>query len=133
MSSSKAVGTRWETAIVNYLRPWWPLVGRRPLAGRYDKGDVGHGPQGWTIECKNQAKMNLPLWLRQAKVEARNNGDPWYVVIAKNRRGTVSTGATADAFAVMPLLLWAELVHEVERLRLAVSPTGGLPAGSDTA
>jgi len=116
-NSSKQAGTRWETEVVNYLRQWWPMVDRRPLAGRYDKGDIKYAASGWTIECKNHAKLNFPMFLRQARTEAANNGDPWYVAVVKNRKAKFSSGATADAFAVMPLRVWAELAHELEDLR----------------
>lgn len=114
-NNNKAAGTRWETAVVNYLRSWWETIDRRPLAGRYDRGDIKGGPRWWTIECKNEATIRLPFYLRQAKVEATNNGDPWYVAIVRNRRGRLSSGSVEDAFAVMPLRLWAQLVYEHEQ------------------
>lgn len=115
-NNSKATGTRWETAVVGFLRFWWAEIDRRPLAGRYDRGDVKYGPKGWTIECKNEERIRLPFYMRQARVEAANNGDRWFVAVVRNRRGKLSTGAVEDAFAVMPLRLWAELVAEHERL-----------------
>ena len=117
MNASKAAGTRWETAVVGYLRAWWPTIDRRPLSGRYDKGDIKYGPKNWTVECKNEERIRLPHYLRQARVEAANNGDSWFVAVVRNRRGKMSTGAVEDAFAVMPLRLWAELVAEHERLK----------------
>lgn len=115
-SASKATGTRWETEVVRYLREWWPTIDRRPLAGRFDKGDIKYGPQRWTIECKNHNRINLPFFLRQTRTEARNNADPYYVCVIKSRRGKYSSGATGEAFAVMPLELWAELAADHERL-----------------
>jgi hypothetical protein len=114
-NNSKAAGTRWETAVVGYLRSWWPTIDRRPLSGRYDRGDIKYGPRAWTIECKNEAKIRLPFYMRQAAVEATNNGDPWYVAVVRNRRGRLSSGTVADAFAVLPLRLWAQLTYEHER------------------
>lgn len=127
-SPAKAAGTRWETEVVRYLRAWWAEVDRRPLSGRYDKGDIKYGPAGWTVECKNQQRLNLPLFLRQAKTEAANNGTGRYVVIVRNRRSKFSSGATADAFAVMPLHAWADTVKELELLRVAVEDEPGLVA-----
>ena len=115
-SASKAAGTRWETQVCDFLRSWWPEIDRRPLAGRYDKGDIKYGPQGWTLECKNEQRITLPLYLRQARNEASNNGDRWYVAVVRNRRGKFSTGAVEDAFAVLPLGKWASLVSEYENL-----------------
>jgi hypothetical protein len=88
---------------------------RRPLAGRYDKGDIMWGPARWTLECKNEQRIDLPRYLRQARVSAGNNDDPWFVAIVRNRRGRMSSGSTADAFAVMPLALWAQLTWEWEQ------------------
>ena len=122
MSASKACGTRWETEVVRYLRKWWPLMERRPLAGRYDKGDIMWGPKGWTLECKNEQRITLPRYLRQAKVSAANNNDPWCVAIVRNRRGKLSSGATEDAFAVMPLAMWAQIAFEHEEKTAALVP-----------
>lgn len=117
MTKAKQAGTRFETEVVNFLRTWWEAIDRRPQAGRFDKGDLKYGPAGWTIECKNQAKILLPLFMRQARVEATNNGDERYVVIIKARRGKYSTGATRESYALMPLHMWADVAKEVETLR----------------
>jgi len=116
-SLSKQAGTRWETRVVTYLRRYWPKIERRQLTGRFDKGDILNGPDDWTLECKAEARINLPLYLRQAKAEAENAGTSRYVAIVKNRRGKLSSGSVEDAFAVMPLHLWASLVCELEALR----------------
>jgi hypothetical protein len=118
---SKAAGTRWETRVVSYLARWWSDICRRELTGRLDKGDIRNGPEGWTLECKAEARINLPRYLREAKVEAENAGNPLYAAIVKNRRGKLSTGSVEDAFVVMPLHLWADYVatHEGDVKELA--------------
>lgn len=113
---SKAAGTRWETRVVSYLTRYWPDICRRELTGRFDKGDIRNGPDGWTLECKAEARINLPQYMREAKVEAENAGNHWYAAIVKNRRGKLSTGAVEDAFVVMPLHLWADLLMDLEGL-----------------
>jgi hypothetical protein len=90
-------------------------MSRSPLTGRFDKGDFLNGPKGWTLEAKAEARINLPLYLRQAKAEAENNGHPWYAAVVKNRRGKFSSGSVEDAFVVMPLHLWAALAAEHEQ------------------
>lgn len=100
--------------MVSYLRKTWPKIERRQLAGRFDKGDILNGPPGWTIEAKTAARLDFPAFLREAKAEAANNGTAWYVAVVKNRRGKFSSGSVEDAFAVMPLHLWAALVREHE-------------------
>lgn len=114
-SKNKAAGTAWETAIVNFLVAWWERIERRALAGMFDKGDILNGPDNWTIEAKTAKTIDLPRFLREAKAEAENSGTRWYVAVVKNRRGKYSSGAVGDAFAVMPLRLWAELVREHEQ------------------
>lgn len=114
-SRSKASGTRWESAVVTYLRSWWREVDRTPLAGRFDKGDIKYGPPGWTIECKCQQRIDLPMFMRQSKKEAENNGHSRYVCIVKNRRSKWSSGNVAEAFAVMPLSVWADVARECEQ------------------
>ena len=100
--------------MVSYLRRWWPLIERRQLSGRLDRGDALNGPKGWTLECKAEKRVDLPRYLREAKAEAANNGDPWYAVIVKNRKGKFSSGTVGDAFVVMPLAQWAVYVDERE-------------------
>lgn len=51
---SKARGTAAETAVVRYLRRWWPNVERRALAGNADKGDLT-GIPGVTILVRSVA------------------------------------------------------------------------------
>lgn len=118
---NKAAGTRWETRVVTYLRKWWPNIERRQLSGRFDKGDILNGPAWWTLECKAEARINLPQYLREAKAEAENAGNYLYAAVVKNRRGKLSTGAVEDAFVVMPLSLWADYVatHEDDVRELA--------------
>jgi hypothetical protein len=113
-SPNKAAGTRWERDICAYLARWWPKIDRRILSGRFDKGDIINGPDGWTIEAKTAKRIDLPQFLREAEAEAKNAGNNWFVAVVKNRRGKLSSGATADAFAVMPLNKWAEFVAEYE-------------------
>ena len=118
-SKNKAAGTAWETAIVNFLVKWWAKIERRQLAGMFDKGDIINGPSDWTVEAKTAKTINLPRFLREAKAESINARTRWYVAVVKNRRGPLSSGSVDEAFAVMPLGLWAELVNEHEQLREA--------------
>lgn len=124
-SPSKAKGTRWESQVVSYLRKWWPDIDRRPLSGRYDRGDITYGPRGWTIEAKNEQRITLARYMWQGRFEADNNNHRYFVVIIKNRRGRNSTGAVQDAYALMPLGQWAELI---KRLEDAQSQVGQVPA-----
>lgn len=90
MNRSKAKGTAWTTAIVNYLKPWFPHAEARVQHGAKDMGDIINVP-GWVIEAKNCKTFNLAGWLGEAKQEAVNAGVGWYAVWFK-RRGTTDPG-----------------------------------------
>ena len=81
MSKSKAKGTRAEADSVKYLRPYWPLVERRALAGNKDKGDIAGIPR--TVgEVKAAVKVELTKWQRETLTEMQNAGaDNCFLVI----------------------------------------------------
>lgn len=109
MTRSKDIGTRWETAVVNYLNEQGFDVERRALAGVNDKGDIA-GLAGWTLECKAVKQFQPGEWMKEAEREALNAGTPYYAVVAKRRQKGV-----ADGYVLMPLkiftafLLWWSL------------------------
>jgi hypothetical protein len=74
MSKSRAKGTHWETAIVQYLRDrGWPNVERRALHGRQDRGDIA-GIIGVVIEAKNERQITLAQYANETAEEtARDN------------------------------------------------------------
>lgn len=112
MNRAKQRGTSWETACVDYLRAnGFPSVERRALAGALDKGDLA-GLPGFAVECKDVAALNLAGWCDEARAEAKNAGAPWWCVIAKRRRAKGSTGSAADAYVVMSLAVFADLLKE---------------------
>lgn len=91
MSTNKAKGTRWESAVVGYLRErGWVHAERRALAGTKDLGDVT-GIPGVVIECKNQNRRSLAEWLDEAADERANANADLGVVWFK-RIGYVSPG-----------------------------------------
>ena len=72
MNPSKQRGTAWESAIVNYLRNFWPHVERRALLGNQDRGDIA-GIPGVVIEAKSSARAwRLPEWWAETVAEVRN-------------------------------------------------------------
>lgn len=98
MSANKARGTRWESAIVEFLRAsGFPWADRVPLSGAKDRGDVTIGPGSPAIEAKSQARHSLAEWLTEAQAEAVNAGAPFGVAWIK-RRGKGSAG---DGYVVM--------------------------------
>ncbi len=104
MSRSRAKGTAWETAIVDYLRGTGaPHAERRAQAGTKDRGDIA-GLPGVVIEAKSAARLELGAWLAEAEAERANDGAALAVVWHK-RRGKASAG---DGYVTMN---GATLIH----------------------
>ncbi len=85
MSRQRAKGTRWETAIRDYLHAEGVEVHRQPAHGINDKGDLHIGTDV-VVEAKNQARHSLGEWLDEANAETvnacRDVGAVWF-----HRRG----------------------------------------------
>lgn len=97
MSASKQRGTRWETAIVEYLQSQgWPHAERRALNGSRDRGDIA-GLPGVVIEAKSASRIELAAWVKEAEAEAGNAGADVGAVWA-HRRGKSSPG---DGYVIM--------------------------------
>lgn len=92
MSKQRDKGTRWESAVVTYLRDnGFGQAERRALAGTEDLGDVT-GIPGLVIECKNQQRHSWAEWVDEATAEAGNAGADVGAVWA-HRRGHSSPAA----------------------------------------
>lgn len=97
MTASRAKGTRWETAIVDYLRTSGAThAERRALHGSDDRGDIT-GIPAVVIEAKSAARVELAAWLDEANAERDNDcadvGAVWF-----KRRGRASP---ANGFVVV--------------------------------
>lgn len=91
MSAAKAKGTRFESAIVDFLRGrGFPHAERRALNGTKDRGDIS-GIPGVVIEAKSQARHSLAEWLEEAEVE-RDNANARIGAVWFKRRGFTSPG-----------------------------------------
>lgn len=118
MSAGKQKGTRWESAVVAYLRSLsFPWADRVPLSGARDRGDVTVGPGSPAIECKDQNRLAWAEWLDEAEEEAVNARAPHGVVWAK-RRGKASP---ADGYVLMSGRTYAGILRQ---LGYGVSPDG---------
>ncbi len=102
MSASKAKGTTFERLMADFLA--WELgdddIDRRALNGGNDRGDISGvrvGPYRLTVECKNTKAMALGTWVREAEVEAINDGALAGVVIHKRSR----YGKAAEQYVTM--------------------------------
>lgn len=109
---SKRKGSRFETDICDYLRAQgFNQAARTPAGATDDRGDI-NGIPDWTIEAKNH--RNLADALRdgvdQATAARHVTGTRWAAAIVKRPRKP-----TGDAYAVMPLEQWTQLVKELNR------------------
>lgn len=109
MSAGKAKGTRWETAVVTFLRAnGFPWADRVPLSGARDRGDVVIGPSSPVMELKNQQRHSWAEWLDEAETEATNANAPFGVVWA-HRRGR---GSPSEGYVVMSGSTFVQLLRE---------------------
>ena len=96
--SAKAAGTRFETAIAQYLATELDddRIERRRLAGSKDRGDIAglrHHGQRLVIEVKDYGgQIKAAEWIEEAHVEAGNDSALCGLVVAK-RRGTTDPGS----------------------------------------
>lgn len=93
MSRQKDKGTKWETAVVNYLREelgfYAPDIAarilRQPLTGATDLGDIAGIPD-FTISCKNHKTTRLSEWIDEVTLQA-TNGRRTFPVVWHHRPG----------------------------------------------
>jgi Holliday junction resolvase len=88
-TKSKRRGTAAETAVVRYLRNWWPAAERRALSGALDRGDVA-GIPGVCIEVKAAQRLELAAWKRETLVEQENAGARFSMLVVKRFRKPVA-------------------------------------------
>lgn len=108
MSRSKQKGTRFESAIVDYLTEHgFPYAERRTLSGSQDRGDIA-GVPGWVLEAKNCSAASLGAWIDVATTEQANAGAA-YSAVWHHRRGKSSPG---DGFVTMTGAAFTRLLCE---------------------
>jgi hypothetical protein len=97
-NKNKALGTSWETEVVNYLRQS-SIPAKRTGSAEAEQGDIHAGD--WTVEAKHEKVIDLPGYLKQlaASVDRRPGGLGYMsAVFVKNRRHS-----TGDGYAVMSI------------------------------
>lgn len=104
---NKIKGSQYERDIVKALQEdGFASVERMYGAGRQDdKGDI-RGLDGWTIEAKNQAKIDLPTFLAELKNEMANAGNDLGAVLVKKRNANIR-----DSYVVMSWEILIELLR----------------------
>lgn len=121
MSRQKQKGTAFESAIVEYLQDKLcdETIERRALNGTCDRGDISGVKfcgQRMTLECKNEARMRLADYIREAETEARNDNASYYAVIHKKRGVSISTLHTiGQQYVTMPLYMLTNMIYDANR------------------
>ncbi len=107
LAAAKRKGSRWEQRLADFLATaGHPRAERRVSNGTKDRGDIS-GVDGWVIEAKNCARIELAAWLDEAEREAKAAGVARFAVTFPRRNRPAS-----EAFCVVPLWLLAELMRE---------------------
>ncbi|MCT8158196.1 putative PDDEXK endonuclease [Bifidobacterium polysaccharolyticum] len=114
MSRQKDKGTRYETAVLDYLRARIGdpegMIHREALHGNADEGDIKGlyiHTRSLILECKNKKRFALADWMDQARQEAANAGaDYGMVVFHRPGRGGKRMG---DQYVLMDLDTLARL------------------------
>ena len=108
MSRSRAKGTAWESAIVDFLQGHgWPHAERRALNGARDRGDIS-GLPGLVIEAKNATQYRLGEWVDEANLE-QGNANAAIGVVWAHRKGKAQA---ADGYVIMDGRSFARLLKE---------------------
>jgi hypothetical protein len=116
MTTAKAKGTAWETALVKGLSAFF--AGRYGLAPRRvaqegfnDSGDL-HGISPFVAQAKNYKSWEEAIRLGLDGVEKQkcHAREPYGVAFVKRARRSVG-----DAYAVMTVATWARLVLRLRR------------------
>ena len=88
MSRQKDKGTKFETAVLDYLRSRIGdpegMIHREALHGKADEGDLKGlyiHTKSLILECKDCKKFELSTWLGQAQDEAANAGADYGMVV----------------------------------------------------
>lgn len=112
VNKAKIKGTKFETAVLQYLRSLGHFAERLTQSGSKDQGDIVAIVAGTTyiLECKAHKSLDLPEFWRQACIEAENYAKargldytPPAYVIAKRRNASIE-----DAWVVTSLEKWIE-------------------------
>lgn len=105
----KAKGTRWETAVLRFLRDAGLYAVKPRQEGWKDVGDIQTPP--FTIQAKDYADLltGIRNGVEGAQVQKVNAGLPFGVAVVKRARKPVE-----DAYVVMRLGDFPELVKIVQ-------------------
>lgn len=130
MSASKDRGTKWETAVVRYLQEsiGTTAIERRALHGTEDKGDIAGIPD-WVLECKDEQRITLSEYLKEAEREAENAGVNFYAAVVKARRKSVANAYVVVPLHMLPALILATQNANKDEVKNAPGNLGGIGHG----
>ncbi len=106
MNSNKAKGTRWESAVRDYLNSTGQSAHRIAQAGD-DVGDI-HLNGTWSLQCKDVANQRYAEWVPEAERQADRAGLKYSAVVHKRRN--LSAG---EALVVMTLDQFTDLTNQL--------------------
>lgn len=114
-AANKAKGSLFERDLLAYLRNEGYDAERLRLAGKDDEGDLvlKIGGLAFVLEAKNEKKMNLAGYVREAEVEAKNYARsrklPWvnFAALVKKRNAGIG-----EAYVVVPLHEWLRHIDQ---------------------
>ena len=115
-NANKNKGTRWESAVRDYLNSSGQSAHRSAQAGA-DVGDV-HLNGVWALQCKEQAQQRYAEWVPAAERQAANAALSYSAVVHKKRNAPVG-----DALVVMTLDTFSELTNRLRVAELLVRDT----------
>lgn len=119
-SANKAKGSAWERAVRTFLAETFGRQVRRPHAeGFLDVGDLHLDP--FVLQCKNEARITLSSYVRDAEIQAERAEQPFGVAVVKQR----GKGA-AEGYVVMSLRTFRDVAA---RLEAAEHPSAPYPWG----
>ncbi|GAA3018701.1 hypothetical protein [Streptomyces fulvorobeus] len=114
-NASKAKGTAWESALVDYLRTNHnPGARRNAQMGRLDIGDID-GYYLHATEAKAEKTITLSDYIRQANREAVHAGQPFGCAIVKRRMK-----GTADGYVVRDVATDVRLMNRIQEMEGAL-------------
>ena len=105
-NSNKRKGTRWESAVRDYLNSSGQAAHRIAQAGD-DVSDV-HLNGSWALQCKDVAQQRYTAWVPAAERQADAAGLKYSAVVHKRRNLSVG-----EALVVMTLDQFADITNEL--------------------
>jgi Holliday junction resolvase len=116
---NKTKGSQFETDVMKWLRKMGAIAERLTKAGAKDEGDIVTVIAGETyiLELKNRQTLTLPVFWKEAQVEAFNYAKarglgevPLSYVIVKRRNAPIE-----QAWVIQDLTQWLKESNELQR------------------